>query len=260
MSNLKIAIVGAGAVGGYIGAKLIQHDYDVTLVARGKHCEAIKENGLKVLDYKKDSFTVYPYIVENTGDEIYDIVFITTKTYDFQSACKSIKNSIDENTLIIPLSNGVEHKSELSKFIDKGIICDGAIYIISNIEKYGVINRKSITFYLLFGSQIPHENLDVLQQILNQCDLRSKYSNNIKYDCWKKYLFICSMASLTTYFDKPMGYILEEKLESFIDILLEVKKVANEKNIDINNNDIEKAIKQATHVPYESKNIYATRF
>lgn len=253
MNQLKIAIVGAGGVGGYIAAKLTQNMYDVTLIARGEHYKAIKQKGLKVLEYKDDDFTVHPKVVENTSDEIFDIVFIATKTYDFESACKSIENNVDENTLVIPLANGVEHKSVLKNHLPSCKICEGAIYIISNIEEYGVINRKSFTFYLLFGDEKEHVNLKVLESILNESDLRSNYTSNIKYECWKKYLFISSMAALTTYFNEPMGYIVKEKLELFIDMLLEIQKLANKKGVNISNNDIEKAVKQATHVPYESK-------
>lgn len=253
MNELKIAIVGAGGVGGYLAAKLTQNMYDVTLIAKDQHYKAIKENGLKVLEYKDEDFTVYPKVVQNLEDEIQDIIFIATKSYDFQSACKSIEKAVDENTIIIPLANGVEHKTELEKHLPKCNICEGAVYIISHIEDYGVINRKSYTFYLLFGSETEQPNLKVLESILNESALRSKYTSNIRYECWKKYLFISSMAALTTYFNEPMGYVVKEQLELFIDILLEIKKVANKKGVDISSSDIEKAVKQATHVPYESK-------
>ena len=253
MSNLKIAVIGAGGVGGYLGAKLTQHDYDVTIITRGKHYDAILENGLKVLEYKKESFTTHPYVVQNAHYQIYDVVFVTTKSYDFESASQTIQNCVDENTLIIPLSNGVEHSNTLKQYFPNSIVCDGTIYIISNIKEYGVIEKKSFTFYLLFGSQEENINLKVLEQLLNNCGLRTKYSHDIKYDCWKKFLFLSAMATLTTYFKKPMGYILKEQLELMIDVLLEIKKVANKKDIDITSSDIEKAVNQATHVPYDSK-------
>lgn len=252
MSGLNIAIVGAGGVGGYIGAKLTQNFYDVTMIARGKHYEAIKRDGLKIIDYK-DEFSVSPKIVKEASNEIFDVVFITTKSYDFEEACKSVENCIDENTLIIPLSNGVDHKKELQNYLDKGIFCDGTIYIISHIEKPGVINRSSYTFYLLYGSDIKDERLLVLREILNQSGLRTNYTNYIEQECWKKYLFISAMGTLTSYFKKPMGYVVGEELETFIDVLIEIKKVANKKGIDLENKDIEKCVKQANHAPYESK-------
>lgn len=253
MGSLNILIVGAGGIGGYLGAKLFKNNYDVTLLARGKQYEAIKNNGLKVLEYKEDDFTVFPRVEENISGEIFDIVFIATKSCDFESACRSIETCIDENTLIIPLSNGVEHKSVLSTYLSTGIICDGAIYIISEIEKPGVINRKSFTFYLLFGGDQEYIHLKVLEQIFNSCNLRTYYTPNIKYECWKKFLFISAMSALTTYYNQSIEHIVKNKFEEFVYLLVEIKIIANKKGIDLSDSDIEKAVKQAGHVPEESK-------
>lgn len=253
VSNLKIAIVGAGGVGGYIGAKLSQHNYDVTLIARGKHYKAIKENGLKVIESESEDFTVDIRVENTLPCEPYDIIFIATKSYDFELACASIENAIDENTLIIPLSNGVEHKTTLSKYLSKGIICEGAVYIISHIENDGVIKKGSPNFYLLFGVEKEYEKLKALEEILNSCGLKNKYSANIRYDCWKKYIFISTMGSLTSYFKEPMGYIVEKHLELLVDVLAELKSVANKKGVEISDSDVSKALKQAKSVPYKSK-------
>lgn len=250
--DLKIAVAGAGAVGGYVGAKLIKAGYDVTLIARGEHYGAIRENGLKILDYK-DEFVVEPTIDESCGDDKFDIIFITTKSYAFEDACKCIKSAVRDDTLIIPLSEGVDHKSELKKYLDRGIFCDGTIYIISKILEPGVIDRKSFTFYLLFGSDREDNKFELLEDILNKSDLRAKYSKTIEYECWRKYLYVSSMGSLTSYFNKLVGYVADEQLGLLIDILIEIKKVANKKGIAIGNSDIEKAVNQAKRTPADSK-------
>lgn len=252
VDRLKIAIVGAGGVGGYIGAKLTQNGCDVTLIARGKHFETIKEKGLKVIE-DDNEFEVKPKIVQEPKDAIFDVVFLTVKSYDFKSACENIESSIDENTIIISLANGVDHKSQLKKYLKKGILCDGTIYIISNIKSLGVIKRKSNTFYLIFGSEKKDERFNLLKNILNDSGLRSKYSENILYDCWKKYLFISSFASLTSYFNEPMGYIVNDQIDMLKDTLNEIKLVANAMDIPISDEDMQKCIKQAQNVPYDSK-------
>ena len=98
---MKIAIIGAGGVGGYIGAKLIKSGYlDVTIIARGKHFEAIKTDGLTILDEDK-KFTIKTYHITDdiSQNEPYDFVIITTKSYDINEACESIKNSISKTTI-----------------------------------------------------------------------------------------------------------------------------------------------------------------
>jgi len=249
--SLKIAIVGAGGVGGYLAAKLTQINHDVTLIARGENLDAIRKNGLKVIEYKQDEFTVYPYTVNSLDDEIYDIIFITTKSCDYESACKAISNAISKNTLIIPLSDVIDVSSLLLKYLPTCIIGDGLIHVISELKSPGIIQRKSFTFYLQISCYEENINLKILEQILNYSDLRTTASKSLCYEKWKKYLFIASLSMLTTYFDKPIGYVFNEKLELLLDILLEIQKVANAKDVNITNQDIEKTIKQVSHVEYE---------
>jgi 2-dehydropantoate 2-reductase len=255
--KMKIAIVGVGGVGGYIGAILSKNNHDITLIARGNHFDTIEQQGLKVNDNGEEFITKPQLIHSNNKEELskqtFDVVFLTTKSYDFQSACESIKNSITSSTIIIPLSNGVEHKTELANYLDKGILSEGCIYIVSHIKEAGFIVKKAPKFYLVFGSDKQDEKFEQLAKILNEANLKSKYSNNIKYDCWRKYLFISSFASLTSYFKEPMGYIVNEQREFLEEVVNEVKNVANALKIPISDEDVEKTITQATNIPYNSK-------
>jgi len=260
MSTLKIAVVGAGAVGGYLTAKLVQNDYDVTLVAKGKHFQTIKEDGLKVLEYDKSEFIVRPYVVEQLEHEIYDVVFIATKSCDYETACKSIENAVDKNTLIIPLCDGLGVTTSLKSYLPSCVIGDGLIHVISQLESPGVVQRKSYTFFLQIACREENINLKILEQLLNLCDLRTSSTKTLRYERWKKYLFTSTMSMLTTYFDKPIGYVFKEQLELMIDILLEIQKVANAKDIKISNKDIEKTVNQASHVEYDTKTAMQIEF
>jgi len=260
MSTLKIAIVGAGGVGGYLAGKLVQNDYDITLVAKGKHLNTIRENGLSIKEYKGDDFTVYPYVTDYLDNEILDIVFIATKSCDYKNACKSIENAVDKNTLIIPLCDGLGVSSTLKEYLPSCVIGDGLIHIISELKSPGIVHRKSFTFYLQIACREENINLKILEQLLNHCDLRTSSTKSLRYERWKKYLFTSTMSMLTTYFDKPIGYVFKEQLELMLDILLEIQKVANAKDINITNKDIEKTVNQASHVEYETKTAMQIEF
>jgi 2-dehydropantoate 2-reductase len=260
MSTLKIAIVGAGATGGYLAAKLAHSDYDVTLVAKDKHFKTIRDNGLKVIEYKQNEFTVYPYVVEKLEDDIYDVIFIATKSCDYESACKSIENAVAENTLIIPLSDGLGVSSTLKNYLPSCVIGDGLIHIISELKSPGVIHRKSFTFYLQIGCARENINLKILEELLNHCDLRTSSKKSLQFERWKKYLFTSTLSMLTTYFNETIGYIYKKQLELMLDILLEIKKVANAKDVNITSKDIEKTVTQASHVEYEMKTAMQIEF
>ncbi len=256
---LKIGIIGVGGVGGYIGAKLIQKGLaEVTLFARGESYNFIKNNYLKVIDCG-DEFIVNPKILIDTenddSDEIFDIIFIATKTYNFEDIAKNLALHVDENTLIIPLSNGVNHKVELSSYLSKGVVLDGCVYILSNIEEAGFIHKKAKTFYLIFGDYKNRfqPKLQRLADVLNESGLKTKLSQNIEYDCWVKYLLISSFATLTSYYKEPMGFVLEHKFATLKEVLKEICAVANAQGVNIGESEIEKTIKQIRNIPYESK-------
>ncbi len=255
----KIGIIGLGGVGGYIGAKLIQKNLcETTLFARGKHFKAIKTNGLKIKDVK-DTFTIKsPDLIDSQNDnshKIFDIIFIAVKSYSFKDITEILNRHCDKDTLIIPLSNGVNHKIEINSYLQKGIVLDGCVYVLSNIKAPGLIEKKALTFYLIFGDAQNRfqGKLQLLSELLNESDLKTKLSQNIEFDCWNKYLLISSFATLTSYFDKPMGYIIEKKMPLLKEILQEIKSVANALHVELSEKEIQKTIKQVQNIPYDSK-------
>ena len=256
---LKIGIVGLGGVGGYIGAKLIQNTLaDITLFARGEHLEAIKDRGLKIKDMDRE-FVVNPRKLIDTqndsNNDIFDIIFLSTKSYSFKNISKTLNQHSGNNTLIIPLSNGVNHKIELQPYLERGVVLDGCMYILSNIKEFGVIEKKALTFYLIFGdSQNRFQGkLQTLENVLNKSELKSKLSQQIERDCWNKYLLISSFATLTSYFNEPMGFIVEKKLNLLKEVLKEIVSIANALHVDIGKREMDKTIKQVQNIPYDSQ-------
>jgi 2-dehydropantoate 2-reductase len=250
---MKIAIVGVGGVGGYLGAKLIQNGLaDVKLFARGEHLKSIQENGLKVIDNNIE-FTVISDLSKPDKNEIFDVVFIATKSYDFKSSCKEIVEFIDDDTIILPLANGVNHKLEIREYLKRGIICDACVYIISHIKTYGVIYKKSELFYLVFGSEENTKKMQELSTLLNESGLKNKLSDNATYECWKKYLFISSFATMTSYFEKGMYEVYQDHEDVVKEVLYEIKSVANALDIPICEQDLQKVIKQVKNIPPNSK-------
>jgi len=256
---LKIGIIGVGGVGGYIGAKLVQKEKSqVTLFARGEHYNAIKEKGLKIKDMGEEFIVRPKNLIDSQNDnthEIFDVIFVATKSYSFKNISTILNKHCDKDTIIIPLSNGVNHKRELNLYIQQGIAIDGCVYILSNIKEPGFIEKKALTFYLIFGESKNQfqGKLKTLEEVLNESGLKSKLSQKIEFDCWTKYLLISSFATMTSFFDKPMGYIVEKERRVLEEVLNEIKSVANALHVEIGKNEIDKTIRQVQNVPYDSK-------
>ncbi len=250
---MKIAVVGIGGVGGYIGAKLIKSDLaDIRLFAKKRQKEAIEKEGLKIID-NDDRFVVKADFSPLKKDEVFDAVFLATKSYGLKDACESIKEFIDENSVIITLSNGVGHKERVKEYLQQGIVCDGCVYIVSHKKSDTLIVKNSSLFYLIFGDENVNDKMKKVAEILNKSSLKTKLSEDAKRKCWEKYLFISVFATMSSYFGEPMDVVFKKYPDILNETLLEIKAVANATGIDINEDDLKKVIKQAQNLPKNSK-------
>ncbi len=252
MENLKIAVVGAGGVGGYVAAKLTQHKVPVTLFARGKHLEAIQKEGLQVIE-PDGEFRAFPDTALPKAGEVFDVVFLTVKSYDFKSACKSVVPFVSSNTLVIPLSNGVGHKETIQKYLPEVQVCDGCVYIVSHLKSPGVTVKKTPLFYMIFGGCEDEARMDMLSKLLNDAGLKTKRSDNARYDCWKKYLFIATFGTLTSYYKMGMKEVYTRHQDEVEQLLSEIKTVANALGVLVSDEDIAKVYKQAENLPPNAK-------
>jgi len=248
---MRVLIVGIGGVGGYIAGEMMRNsDAEVTLVARGEHLKAIKENGLHIIDNKKE-YTLQPHkVVESPHNEGgFDLIIVTVKSYDLVDALKSLQHNINSTTTILPLLNGVDHDHTIKKLYPKAKVLKGCVYIISHILKPGTIIKKGEIFKLCWGD--PNSSMQEYQEVASLFDavkLRHKYTQNIDYEIWKKYLFIAAMAALTTYYKTSMDTIASEHSEEFKQLLNEIVTIAQKRGVALTQADIEASLTQASKV------------
>ena len=236
---MRVLIVGVGGVGGYLAYSLIKCGFEVDVFATEKTNEKIKKEGLKVIDVDKEEI-VYPSV---KIEGIYDVIFITTKSYHLDEVLKGIKGHYDKNTRIVPILNGIGH---FEKFKIDAKLKKACIYILSNKKDINVIHKKTPLFYLCV------EDDEILREIFKNCDLKIKFSKNIDEDIWKKYLFISTFATLQSFYQKPTGWIMENKRDEVEKFLDEVIRIAKSEGVNLEAQK-EKVIKQALNIPYESK-------
>ncbi len=253
---MRIAILGVGGVGGYIGAKLkLRGKDEITFITRGRQLEAIKKNGLKLID-ENEEYTIEPdFITDNPKNlGIFDFIIIAVKSYDLLHALELINSNISRKTVLLPLLNGVGHDKEIKEIYKEAKVLNGCIYILSNIKSPGIIKKYGGVFNLIFGTtEFSLESLANIKKLFDNAKLKNRLTDDIEFETWKKYLLISAYASLTSYYKKPMGYIVKNHLEELEEILTEIKNVANEKGIPLENKNIEKIILQAKNIPYNSK-------
>ncbi len=191
---MNIAIIGTGGVGGYFGVRLAQAGHKVTFVARGKHGEAIKKKGLKLLS-PKGNFVVENAIVVDSPDKIQnpELILIGVKAWQVKEVAQQLKGVLLSNSVVIPLQNGVMAAQELSDILPQQNVMGGLCNIFSKIKEPGVIEHMSAEPYLIFGEldNIITERAKVINNIFTEAGIKNKLSDYIQGDTWKKFLLIC---------------------------------------------------------------------
>jgi len=251
---MRIAILGMGGVGGYIGAKLCSlHDqnpkkYDIVFIARGAHADAIKTNGLRIIE-DESTFIAKPSQV-CTAEELegtFDLILSCVKSYDTEAAIRSLQSHIRPDSVIIPFANGVDNAKKIETLVDAKVI-NGAVYILSHIEEPGVIRKQGKVFAIIFGSSRYIGESLFVERLFTEVDLRNKRADDIETAVWKKYLFISAFAALTSYFNMNIKAVYETHYSMAKAVLEEIAAVAAAKGIELEG-EVEKALESASKLP-----------
>jgi len=251
---MRIAVVGIGGVGGYMGAKLCtligtqKKKYEVIFIARGEHAKAVKTNGLRVIE-DDGEFTAIPSAVctAQEADGTFDLILVCVKSYDIKEALLPLKKNIRTDTVLMPFANGVNNAETIAKIVDAKVI-NGCAYILSHIQEPGVIRKRGSVFAAVFGDPEWFGESLFIDYMFKDAGLRTKVTEDIETAVWKKYLFISAFASLTSYYDSSIKKVYEEHNEETMEVLNEIASVAKAKGIHLEN-EIPKALKTASSLP-----------
>ncbi len=245
---MKIAVVGLGGVGGYIGAMLKKSGADVVGFARGEHLAQIQKNGLQIVE---DNSSWHVGLEVKNLDEMegfFDIVLFCVKSYDLKSSYEGVSRHVGLDTILISFSNGVSNGDTLRELSSSKVL-DGCVYILSHIQEAGVVRKKGKVFATVFGGD--EKATVILNDIFTKANLRTKTPTDIKTAIWKKYIFISAFATLTSYYDKSIGFVYEHHKDEAEVLLKEIVNVAHAKGIEIAT-EVQKSLDTASKVPYDS--------
>jgi 2-dehydropantoate 2-reductase len=257
--KVKIVIAGIGGVGGYFGGLLARKhensdEVEICFLARGEHLRKIRENGLKVI-HGHNEFIARPEIATDNANEIViaDYILICTKSYDLDATIEQLKPCIGENTILLPLLNGVESVDRIKKILPETTVLEGCVYIVSSVKQAGVIENSGINQKLFFGpGKSNNVRLQWLEKTMLDSGIEATLSDSISTIVWEKFIFIASIATATSYFNCSIGTLLEENEETLVQLIEEVKLIALAKGISINPDITANIVNYNKLLPYES--------
>jgi 2-dehydropantoate 2-reductase len=206
---MRIAVYGAGGVGGYFGGRLAQAGAEVHFIARGAHLQALREHGLTVRSVKGD-FQVQASASDDPGKVgRCDFVLFCVKTFDTDTAAARLEPLVGAGTAVVSLQNGVENEEKLASAVGEDHVMGGAAFIFAEIAEPGVIVHRggpaSITFGELDG--YTSQRAKRLLACCEQAGFGAELSASIKTVLWAKLAFICAQAGMTAAVRLPIGEI-----------------------------------------------------
>ena len=210
---MRIAIMGSGGVGGYVGGRLAASGQDVAFIARGAHLAAIRERGLRIESALGD-LTLSP--AEATDDPAaigpVELVIFAVKLYDTESAAEAARPLVGPATGVVTLQNGVDSVAVLSSVLGAGHVIGGVAHTASTIAAPGLIRHTGTLARLQVGElEGGHsERVAALSEALDRAGVDHQVSDDIARDIWAKMVFLATFSGLTALTRLPIGPIRED--------------------------------------------------
>jgi 2-dehydropantoate 2-reductase len=244
---MKIAIMGAGGVGGYYGGLLAQAGHEVIFIARGAHLLALREKGLQVKSVLGD-FAVSPVRATDDPSEVgaAELVIVATKTYHTDEAARAIRPMIAPGTLVISLQNGVDAAERIGAVIGKDHLLGGATWLSTAVEAPGVIGQYSQFRRIVLGELDGRitSRAEALAEALRATPTTVELVTNITQVLWTKFVFISALSALGGLTRVALGAYRQvpEARAVLVEAMSEVAGVARARGVDMESDIVSKTL------------------
>ncbi|UXN58694.1 ketopantoate reductase family protein [Phyllobacterium zundukense] len=235
---MRIAILGAGAVGGYFGARLAAGGADVTFVARGAHLAAIQRDGLRVISQRGDVHLPAVKAVDDISKvgEV-DLVIVAVKLWDTEQVAVTLKPLAEHGAAILSLQNGVHKDEVLRKHVPPDAVIGGLCYIAAVIAEPGTIRHDGTMQRIIFGEYdgTRSTRVDAFYQACIAGGIDADISNAIERLIWEKYVFLVGLSATTSAIRQTIGPIRENPAARALlfDIMNETVAVGRAKGVPL---------------------------
>lgn len=207
--TLRVAVLGAGAVGAYYGSRLAAGGAEVSLIARGQHLEALRTNGLTVVEPERTS--TFRLQATDEPDEIgpVDIVLFCVKSYDTEAAAGRLAPLLHETTGVLSLQNGIDNEDRIAAAVGQQHVLGGAAYILGAVREPGVVDAagpRRIVIGELAGGP-PSDRVRAILEVAGRAGLAADAVDDVRVAKWEKYTLLVAFSAMTATVRLPIGDI-----------------------------------------------------
>jgi 2-dehydropantoate 2-reductase len=230
---MKIAVMGAGAIGSYLGGMLSRHGADITLVCRGRHLAAVRDAGLRVVSPSLD-FTVKPLATDRPQGP-FDVVLLGVKLYQLDSAARQILPALKPAGMVVTLQNGVTAAEQLGD--DRAV--SGVVFLNARLVSPGVVESRSD-----MNTVVLDKKASRIREVLVAAGVDAKVSDDIRVELWRKFVPVVGLSALSCLSRQPLGPVRDDPALSkvYIRALQEVADLAAAKGIALGPDIIERTL------------------
>jgi 2-dehydropantoate 2-reductase len=208
---MRILVVGAGAIGGYFGGRLLEAGRDVTFLVRPRRAAQLASTGL-VIRSPRGNFerAAPPTIAADDLHAAFDLILLSCKAYDLQGAIDSCAPAVGPGTAILPVLNGMAHIEVLEARFGAARILGGLCLISTALDAEGRILHLNDADALTFGARdgVRSASLEAIDSALSGARFQARCSERILHEMWEKWVFIASLAGITCLMRAAIGDIV----------------------------------------------------
>lgn len=254
---MRIAIMGAGGVGGYFGARLAQAGHDVTFIARGRHLEALKSNGLTLKSPLGDANLKVKAVGRAADAGLAEIVLFAVKLWDTEESATQLRPVVEGGGCVIPFQNGVESVQRIGAILGKERVMGGAAYIAGRIGEPGVIVHTGTIARLRFGPVIAQQRqaAAAFHAACEGAKIDCELAEDIERVLWEKFVLLVAISATTAVSRKTIGVVradpdLRWLLET---VMKETWAVGRKRGVALADDLVAKTLAQAEAFPPEMR-------
>ncbi len=206
---MRILVIGAGAVGGYFGGRLVEAGRDVTFLVLAPRAEELKANGLEIVSPHGNAVLLPKVITAEQIQSAFDLILLGVKSYSLAGAIDDFAPAVGPETMIFPALNGMRHIGILSERFGKKSVLGGVCLVATELDEHGRIRQladgQSLTYGELDGQRT--RRIEEVDATLRNAGFEAKVSERIVADMWQKWVQLASLGAVNCLLRGNIGQI-----------------------------------------------------
>jgi 2-dehydropantoate 2-reductase len=208
---MRFLVVGAGAIGGYFGGRLLEAGCDVTFLVRPRRAEQLSASGLVIMSPAGDaSLPPPPTVLAANLCAPFDVVILSCKAYDLDAAIESVEPAVGAGSVIVPLLNGMGHLDALDARFGPSRVLGGSCFISARLDDVGRVVHQSDIHRLIFGERPGggSPRVNAIAAAMAGAKFEALASSQIMLEMWEKWVFLASLAAITSLTRSAVGDVV----------------------------------------------------